>query len=158
MTIDIICHSEPTKWVKNLFQYASNKIPKQVRNDKQITVTLNCLGFCFTKKILRYAQYDDKYSSSFWTHEVGEESVCEAMASECELALRRSRPLFFLVGVHVILSFLVGKKRKNNGYEKRKTSDMLKSLVERCWNKFGMTNKMLSPWIYFRVYINRYFG
>ena len=80
------------------------------------------------------------------------------MASECELALRRSRPLFFLVGVHVILSFLVGKKRKNNGYEKRKTSDMLKSLVERCWNKFGMTNKMLSPWIYFRVYINRYFA
>ena len=58
MTINILRHSEPTKWVKNLFQYASNKIPKQVRNDKQITVTLNCLGFCFTKKIHRFAVLD----------------------------------------------------------------------------------------------------
>ena len=49
-------------------------------------------------------------------------------------------------------------KRKNNGYEKRKTSDMLNSLVERCWNKFSMTFNFLSPWIYFRVYIKRYFG
>ena len=46
-----------------------------------------------------------------------EESVCVAIASESELALRRSRLLFFLVGVHVILSFLIEKKRKNNGYE-----------------------------------------
>ncbi len=45
--------------------------------------------------------------------------------SECELALRRSRLLFFLVGVHVILSFLIGKKRKNNGYEIVITSDTL---------------------------------
>ena len=64
MTTDIFRHSEPTKWVKNLY--------------------------------------------------------CVAIASECELALRRSRLLFFLVGVHVILSFLIEKKRKNNGYEKGK--------------------------------------
>ena len=63
MTTDILRHSEPTKWVKNLY--------------------------------------------------------CVAKASESELALRRSRLLFFLVGVHVILSFLIGKKRKNNGYEKK---------------------------------------
>ncbi len=63
MTIDILRHSEPTKWVKNLFrQYlvnsANKQIPKRVRNDKQNAVTLNCLGFCFTKKILRYAVLD----------------------------------------------------------------------------------------------------
>ena len=63
MTINILRHSEPTKWVKNLFrQYlvnsANKQIPKRVRNDIQLQVTLNCLGFCFTKKILRYAVLD----------------------------------------------------------------------------------------------------
>ena len=94
---------------------------------------LSCvLDFLYKRKILRLKpQYDDTFSVILRS-ERPKNLYCEAIASECELALRRSRLLFFLVGVHVILSFLIEKKRKNNGYEKRKTSDMLNSLVERC--------------------------
>ena len=59
MTTDISRHSEPTKWVKNLFrQYlvnsANKQIPKRVRNDKQFPVTLNCLGFPSQKQVVRF--------------------------------------------------------------------------------------------------------
>ena len=48
MTLNILRHSEGFI-PKNLFQYAIKKMLKRVQHDKQFPVTLNCLGFCFTK-------------------------------------------------------------------------------------------------------------
>ena len=123
MTVNILRHSEPTKWVKNLF--CSKQIWFLLHTFKsfiQFCYSQNfhslfrcyfglgsrcshgvlrkiCLRFPSRKteiagwvltqqkkfiktKILRLKpQYDGKYSTSFWTHEVGEESICEAIKS-----------------------------------------------------------------------------
>ena len=48
MTLNILRHSEGFI-PKNLFQYAIKKMLKRVQHDRTLLVTLNCLGFCFTK-------------------------------------------------------------------------------------------------------------